>query len=185
MGVDLVVRLVIVITALIDIALACAWRVGYRRRQLDDLTRHLDDDDADARVRAAEGLVRLGLDRAAPSLLAHVEHEDDDTEARVRAAEGLVRLGLDRAAPPLLAHIQHEDDALVRTAVAIAVARRQWEPAAAPGVADLRSWAATELDAHGTPVEGFGPALTRLADMGGPRRPDDGPRPKQEQEVTS
>jgi hypothetical protein len=151
MGVDLVVRLVIVITALIDIALACAWRVGYRQRQLDDLARRLDDEEA---------------------------------EARVRAAEGLVRLGLDRAAPPLLAHVEHEDDELVRTAVAVAVARRQWEPAAAPGVADLRAWAATELDARGIPVEGFGPALTRLADMGGPRRPDDGPRPKQEQEIT-
>jgi hypothetical protein len=148
-GVDVVVRLVIVITALIDIALACAWRVGYRRRQLDDLVRHLHDEDADARVRAAEGLVRLGLDRAASPLLAHVEHEEDE---------------------------------LVR-AVAVAVARRQWEPAAAPGVASLREWAAAELDARGIPVEGFGPALTRLADMGGPRRPDDGPRPKQE--VTS
>jgi hypothetical protein len=143
-GVDVVVRLVIVVTGLIDVALACAWRVGYRRRRLDELTQALD----------------------AP-----------EPEARARAAEALVRLGLDRAAPSLLGHVIDERDASVRAAIALAVARRQWEPAAVPGVADLRAWASTELDAQGIPVQGFGPALTRLADMGGPRRPDNGPRP--------
>ena len=137
-------RLVIVLVGAIDIALACAWRVGYRRRRLDELTQALDT---------------------------------PEPEARARAAEALVRLGLDRAAPPLLAHVGEELDAHVRATIALAVARRQWEPAAVPGVADLRAWASAEMDAHGIPVQGFGPALTRLADMGGPRRPDDGPRP--------
>ena len=144
MGVDAVVRLVIVVMGLIDIALACAWRVGYRRRRLDELTQALDA---------------------------------TEPEARARAAEALVRLGLDRAAPPLLAHVGEERDPHVRATIALAVARRQWEPAAVPGVADLRAWASAEMDAQGIPVQGFGPALTRLADMGGPRRPDDGPRP--------
>jgi hypothetical protein len=143
-GVDVVVRLVIVVVGLIDIALACAWRVGYRRRRLDELTQALDVSDPGARARAADALVRLGLDRAAPPLLAHV---DDETDAQVRAT------------------------------IALAVARRQWEPAAVPGVAALRAWASAEMDAQGIPVQGFGPALTRLADMGGPRRPDHGPRP--------
>jgi hypothetical protein len=143
-GVDLVVRLVIVVAGLIDIALACAWRVGYRRRRLDELAHALNK---------------------------------PEPEARARAAEALVRLGLDRAAPPLLAHVSDEADASVRATIALAVARRQWEPAAVPGVAALRAWSSAEMDAEGIPIQGFGPALTRLADMGGPRRPDDGPRP--------
>jgi hypothetical protein len=144
---DLVVRFVVVLVGAIDIALAFAWRFSYRRRQLDALTHTLDDEDA---------------------------------EARTNAAESLVRLGLDRAARPLLAHVAHEDNPAVRAVIALAVARRQWEPAAVPGVNELRAWSAEELDARGIPVVGFGPALTRLADMGGPRRPDDGPRPPAE-----
>lgn len=89
---------------------------------------------------------------------------------RAAAAEAIVGLGLDRAAPALLGFVREEADAEVRASIAAAVARRQWEPAGLAGVADLREWAAATLAARGVPVAGFGPALTRLSDMGGPRR---------------
>jgi carbamoyl-phosphate synthase large subunit len=81
-------------------------------------------------------------------------------------------MGLDRSAQTLLEHARRERDPAVRATIALAVARRQWEPAAAPGVADLRSWSAEVFDEQGMHVQGFGPATTRLSDMGGPRRPE-------------
>jgi hypothetical protein len=92
-----------------------------------------------------------------------------DPHRRTEAAIGLTELGLDRSARPLLAHARTETDPDVRVSIAAAVARRQWEPAGPPGVTPLREWAATELATHGYNVTTFGPATTRLADMGGPR----------------
>ena len=90
---------------------------------------------------------------------------------RADAAISLTELGLDRSARPLLAHTRVETDPDVRVCIAAAVARRQWEPAGPPGVTTLREWAASELTTHGYNVTTFGPATTRLADMGGPRLP--------------
>ena len=39
-------------------------------------------------------------------------------------------------------------------------------------VRQLREWASQELERHGASVSSFGPAVTRLSDMGGPRPPD-------------
>lgn len=96
---------------------------------------------------------------------------------RTEAAVALTELGLDRSARVLLDHARKETDADVRVAIAVAVARRQWEPAGPPGVSPLREWAASELAAHGYNVTNFGPATTRLADMGGPRLPQTEPLP--------
>jgi hypothetical protein len=98
-----------------------------------------------------------------------------DAQDRARAGIRLVDLGLGRAARPLLDHVAGETDPRVRLAIALAVARRQWEPNNAPRVARLRDWASAELDAQGQPVEPFGPAMTRISDMGGPRPDDQGP----------
>ncbi|MGZ8764987.1 MAG: hypothetical protein ACXW2C_04730 [Acidimicrobiia bacterium] len=92
-----------------------------------------------------------------------------DPQRRAEAAIGLTELGLDRSARVLLEHARVETDPDVRICIAAAVARRQWEPGGPPGVAPLREWAATELATHGYNVTNFGPATTRLADMGGPR----------------
>jgi hypothetical protein len=94
-----------------------------------------------------------------------------DSERRAEAAIALTELGLDRSARPLLEHARVEEDPEVRICIAAAVARRQWEPAGPPGVTPLREWAATELATRGYNVTNFGPATTRLADMGGPRLP--------------
>ncbi len=94
-----------------------------------------------------------------------------DPHQRAGACVALTELGLDRSARPLLAHTRVELDPEVRIAIAAAVARRQWEPAGPPGVTPLREWAAAELAAQGYNVTNFGPATTRLADMGGPRLP--------------
>lgn len=98
-----------------------------------------------------------------------------DAQARARAGIRLVDLGLGRAAGPLLEHLAGEQDARVRLAIALAVARRQWEPNNATRVARLRDWASTELDQQGQPVQSFGPAMTRISDMGGPRLDEQGP----------
>ncbi|HZP27500.1 MAG TPA: hypothetical protein VFC99_00995 [Acidimicrobiia bacterium] len=92
-------------------------------------------------------------------------------DRRARAGVELVGLGLGRAANPILAHVVEEDDPHVRVLIAMAVARRQWEPSGSARVAALRQWARAELEHQGFEVVGFGPAFTRLADMGGPRPP--------------
>ena len=93
----------------------------------------------------------------------------EDAQERARAGIRLVDLGLVRAARPLLEHVPSEQDARVRLAIALAIARRQWEPSNASRVARLREWASTELEHQGQPVSAFGPAVTRISDMGGPR----------------
>ena len=100
-----------------------------------------------------------------------------EPQERARAAIQLIERGLPRAARPLLDLIPRENDARVRLAIALAVARRQWEPSNAPRVTTLRDWTSTELERQGQPVRAFGPAFTRIADMGGPRPAGSGPRP--------
>jgi len=95
-----------------------------------------------------------------------------EPEERARAGQALVDLGLRRAARPVLHAVEREPDDRVRLSLALAVARRQWEPVGPPRVASLRRWASEELDFQGRPVTSFGPAVTRLADMGGPRLPE-------------
>jgi hypothetical protein len=92
-----------------------------------------------------------------------------DPAERARAGHGLVDLGLRRAASPVLGDMQREHDDRVRRSVALAVARRQWEPTGPERVARLRRWASEELDYQGQTTQEFGPAVTRLSDMGGPR----------------
>jgi hypothetical protein len=93
----------------------------------------------------------------------------EDAQERARAGIRLVDLGLVRASRPLLEHVPSEQDTRVRLAIALAVARRQWEPSNASRVARLREWAGAELEQQGQPVQPFGPAVTRMSDMGGPR----------------
>ena len=69
-----------------------------------------------------------------------------------------------------------EADDRVRLSLALAVARRQWEPTGARRVVELRRWAADQV-ATTAEVTEFGPAVTRLADMGGPRLPPRAPAP--------
>jgi len=95
-----------------------------------------------------------------------------EPEERARAGQNFVDLGLRRAARPLLHAMEREPDDRVRLSVALAVARRQWEPNGPSRVSALRRWASEELDFQGHPVKNLGPAVTRLADMGGPRQPD-------------
>ncbi len=92
-------------------------------------------------------------------------------ERRAKAGIELVDLGLNRAARPLLAHVRDEDDPRVRDEIALAVARRQWEPGGSARITEVRDWARTELEHQGYDVTSFGPAFTRLSDMGGPRLP--------------
>lgn len=98
--------------------------------------------------------------------------EAPDPQDRARAGIVLVDEGLQRSARPLLAHLAAEADPRVCHAIALAVARRQWEPVDTLRVRQLREWASQELQRRGEPVQSFGPAVTRLADMGGPRPPD-------------
>jgi hypothetical protein len=98
-----------------------------------------------------------------------------DPQDRARAGIALVDEGLHRSARPLLAHVARERDDRVRHAIALAVARRQWEPVDTKPVSQLREWASLELEQRGEPVHGFGPAVTRLSDMGGPRPPAPSP----------
>jgi hypothetical protein len=93
----------------------------------------------------------------------------NDPADRARAGNAIIELGLPRAAKPTLRAVTQEPDDRVRLSIALAVARRQWEPARAKPVVHLRGWASEELDFQGRPVHEFGPAVTRLADMGGPR----------------
>jgi hypothetical protein len=93
----------------------------------------------------------------------------NDPADRARAGNTIIELGLPRAAKPTLRAMTQEPDDRVRLSIALGVARRQWEPAHAKRVVHLRGWASEELDFQGHPVHEFGPAITRLADMGGPR----------------
>lgn len=95
--------------------------------------------------------------------------DDADPQERARGGILLVDLGLARAARPVLAHVTSEPDSRVRLAIALAVGRRQWEPSNTKRVRQVREWASLELEQQGQPVSSFGPAMTRLADMGGPR----------------
>ena len=95
-----------------------------------------------------------------------------DPQDRARAAIALVDQGLQRSARPILARVATEQDERVRLAIALAVARRQWEPVDTNQVVQLREWASLELGRQGQPVHTFGPAVTRLSDMGGPRPPE-------------
>jgi hypothetical protein len=103
--------------------------------------------------------------------------EATDPQDRARAAIVLVDEGLHRSANTLLTHVAREPDPRVNHAIALAVARRQWEPVDTPRVRQLRAWASEELTRHGPGVSSFGPAVTRLSDMGGPRPPDAEERP--------
>lgn len=94
----------------------------------------------------------------------------DDPKNRAQAGNELIDLGLRRAAGPVLRAMPEEADDRVRQSIALAVARRQWEPSSAARVGELRRWAADHLGMTGD-VTPFGPALTRLSDMGGPRLP--------------
>jgi hypothetical protein len=99
----------------------------------------------------------------------------DDPQERARAGILLVDEGLQRSARVLLSHVATEPDPRASHAIALAVARRQWEPVDSLRVRQLREWAAQELERHGEAVAAFGPAVTRLSDMGGPRSPDEKP----------
>lgn len=90
---------------------------------------------------------------------------------RARGGNALVDLGLRRAAKPILRAMGDEPDPRVRRSVALAIARRQWEPTGPPRVARVRQWASEELNRQGQRTQEFGPAVTRLSDMGGPRLP--------------
>jgi hypothetical protein len=96
----------------------------------------------------------------------------EDPQDRARAGILLVDEGLHRSAGALLAHVASEPDPRVCHAIALAVARRQWEPVDTLRVRQLREWASQELERRGADVQPFGPAVTRLSDMGGPRPPD-------------
>jgi hypothetical protein len=103
--------------------------------------------------------------------------EATDPQDRARAGIVLANEGLHRSARTLLGHIARETDPRVCHAIALAVARRQWEPVDTLRVRQLREWASQELERQGTSVRSFGPAVTRLSDMGGPRPPDQAPAP--------
>jgi len=94
-----------------------------------------------------------------------------DTQAvqRARGGNALVDLGLRRAAKPILRAMDTEPDPRVRRSVALAIARRQWEPSGPARVGRVRQWASEELNRQGQRTQEFGPAVTRLSDMGGPR----------------
>jgi hypothetical protein len=96
----------------------------------------------------------------------------DQPIERARAGNELVALGLSRSARFILHAIPGEPDDRVRLSVALAVAKRQWEPTGARRVRSVREWAREELELQQRPVTPFGPAVTRLADMGGPRLPE-------------
>jgi hypothetical protein len=98
--------------------------------------------------------------------------EAPDPQDRARAGIVLADAGLHRSARTLLGHVARETDPRVCHAIALAVARRQWEPVNTLRVRQLREWASHELDRHGEGVSSFGPAVTRLSDMGGPRPPE-------------
>lgn len=97
--------------------------------------------------------------------------DSPDPERRITASRLAVTYGLAGAARSLLPRVEHEDDPAVRAAFALAVAHRQWEPGGSKRVLALRLWAARELTTQGYDVNPFGPAFTRISDMGGPARP--------------
>ncbi len=116
--------------------------------------------------------------RQTSKLVRRLEHAPEPAD-RARAGQEFIELGLRRAANPLLAAMEREADNRVRLSIALAVARRQWEPTRPTRVGRLRHWASEELEFQGHPVTVLGPAVTRLADMGGPRLPQPDPGPTQ------
>ena len=112
------------------------------------------------RVAAANGAAR----RLAASL------RDPDPLVRASSARAATSLGLDRSAKALNGLIAREQHDSVLDAIASAVVLRQWEPADRAAVLTLRAWSAQRLLERGGAVRRFGPAVTRLADMGGPTR---------------
>jgi len=100
-----------------------------------------------------------------------------DAGERARAGERLVDLGLAPAARVILPWMEEERDPGVRAAIALAVARRQWEPGGSKPVLAIRTWARDELQVQGHDVVTFGPAFARASDMGGPRREPPGGAP--------
>jgi hypothetical protein len=102
------------------------------------------------------------------------------TEERIRAGECIVQNGLSVAARHILPHMRTERDRRVRSSIALAVARRQWEPNHSPAVAELRRWAANELRLGGYDIVEFGPAFARMSDMFGPSREVARPAPQAE-----
>ena len=104
---------------------------------------------------------------------ARLAHELDaaDPQTRIGAGMRAVTLGLGPASSVLLPKVEHDADAGVRAAIALAVAHRQWEPSGSARVLALRMWASKELETQGYDVSPFGPAFTRISDMGGPQRP--------------
>jgi hypothetical protein len=126
------------------------------------------------------GLVALAvlwryLHRRRETHLLRQELADTEPQERARGGIALVDLGLSRAAGPLLTHVATEPDGRVRLAIALAIGRRQWEPGNTARVRQIREWAALELQRQDRPMTVFGPAVTRLADMGGPRPPEEPP----------
>ena len=87
-----------------------------------------------------------------------------------------------RRSPPVGAHPARARRPRDRSACLprdpLAVARRQWEPVDTMRVRQLREWASQGARTrHGTDVSSFGPAVTRLSDMGGPRPPEPDAQP--------
>jgi hypothetical protein len=97
--------------------------------------------------------------------------ESPNPAVRIAAGTRATTFGLSGASRVLLPTIEHDPDAGVRAAVAKAVAHRQWEPGGSARVLALRMWASKELETQGYDVSPFGPAFTRISDMGGPQRP--------------
>ncbi len=93
-----------------------------------------------------------------------------DPAVRAAAVRMAVTSGLDRTADLLNAHLDGERDETVLDALAHSVALRQWEPSDRASVTRIREWSASHLIERGGAVRRFGPAVTRLADMGGPQR---------------
>lgn len=112
-------------------------------------------------------LVRL---RRRARLLANLS--SPNPAERIESAKTLLSGGLAAAAGPLLDALGKEDDPEVRLSIALTIGCRQWEPGKGRGAAALRDRASAELVARGFEVTAFGPAHTRMSDMGGPRLPD-------------
>jgi hypothetical protein len=123
----------------------------------------------------AIALVAAAVWRQATRLrrIGRIEHRlgSDDPMQRIAGGELAVTYGLGTAARCLLPRVEHDADPAVRAAIALAVAHRQWEPGGSERVLALRMWAARELGTQGYDVNPFGPAFTRISDMGGPQRP--------------
>jgi hypothetical protein len=99
------------------------------------------------------------------------ELSSEDPAVRIAAGTRAVTYGLTTASRCLLPAVANDSESDVRRAIALAVAHRQWEPGGSARVLALRTWASEELKTQGYDVKPFGPAFTRISDMGGPQRP--------------